>query len=113
MELQLLSNGFFKKHKIDLDFNEEIMFDEFENNDTINLVCNNYDFSINDLKKLKSKNFEKNILKRGISKNEYNNIFLNYYVEYSREKDEFKIIINIYDYNAVNKEFEDFLNSFG
>lgn len=114
--LRLLSSGFFKEgvNKISIDYNEEAVFDEFENDDTFNVMVDDYSFGINDLAKLKATN-GKNILNEyHITDEQYMYFAENHYVEYSRANDMLKVIINIYDFdNCIDKDLLAFLEKFG
>lgn len=114
--LRLLSSGFFKEgvNKISIDYNEEAVFDEFENDDTFNVMVDDYSFGINDLAKLKAIN-GKNILNEyHITDKQYMYFAENHYVEYSRANDMLKVIINIYDFdNCIDKDLLAFLEKFG
>lgn len=115
--MKLLSNGFFKNYFVDIDYNEEIQFTEFDMEDEINVLCYNYNFNINDLRDLvavdENGKIIKNILKdHFITDDEYETIALNYYILYSRKKDEFVVSLCIYDLDLENKELSDFLWKF-
>ena len=119
--LLLLSNGFFikdvykgRKYNVEIDINEEAQFDEVENDDTFNVVVNEYNFDINDLADLKAVN-GKNILKDyEISKEEYMYIAENHYIEYSQSKDLLKVLVIIDDYDKfANKDLVNFIEKFG
>lgn len=114
--LRLLSSGFFKEgvNKISIDYNEEAVFDEFENDDTFNVMVDDYSFGINDLAKLKATS-GKNILNEyHITDEQYMYFAENHYVEYSRANDMLKVIINIYDFDRyIDKDLLAFLEKFG
>lgn len=115
--LKLLSNGFFKngKKNVGIDYNEDIIFNEFETNDSINLMVGNYNFDINDLKvlQLADDTFEKNpFTQRCITKEEYDTLAVNYYIDYDRQNDLLKIVISIYDFDYADDEIILFLNEF-
>lgn len=120
-KLVLLSNGFFsknvykgRKNNIEIDYNEEAMFNEFYNNDSFNVMVDKYNFDINDLAELKAENGE-NILKDFyIDKEDYEFLAENHYIEYSRTDDILKVTITIYDFeDCMNKDLLAFLEKFG
>lgn len=119
--LILLSNGFFtkdvykgRKYNVEIDYNEEAQFDEIENDDTFNVMVDEYNFDINDLADLKAVNGN-NILKEyEVDKEEYMYIAENHYIEYCQSKDLLKVIITIYDYDKfANKDLVNFIEKFG
>ncbi len=115
--LKLLSNGFFKngKNNIGIDYKEDIEFNEFETNDSINLMVDDYNFDMNDLKvlQLADDTFEKNpFTQHCITKEEYDTLAINYYIYYDRQNDLLKIVISIYDFDYADDEIILFLNGF-
>lgn len=115
-KLQLLSSGFFKegKHKVGIDYNEEAMFDEIENDNTFNVMVDNYNFNINDLAVLKVANGKNFLNEHIITDEEYMYFAENHYIEYCKANDMLKVIITIYDFdNCIDKDLLKFLEKFG
>lgn len=108
------SNGFFKNHILDIDYAEDIEFNDFEKDDSINVMVDNYDFSINDLKDLKSigKLKRNPLLDHYITEEEYEQLAVNYYIVYNRQSDLLKVVISIYDFDFAYDEIVLFLMTF-
>lgn len=108
------SNGFFKNHILDIDYAEDIEFNDFEKDDSINVMVDNYDFSINDLKDLKSigKLKRNPLLDHYITEEEYEQLAVNYYIVYNRQSDLLKVVISIYDFDFADDEIVLFLMTF-
>lgn len=111
--LKLVSNGFFKNRILDIDYHEDIEFNESERNDSINVMVDNYDFDMNDLKDLQTVDIARNPFKdHFVTEEEYNSLAVNYYINYDRQKDLLSVIISVYDFDFADDEIVLFLNKF-
>lgn len=109
-ELKLLSNGFFKNHKLGIDYLEDF---DFTDDEVFNVVVDYYDFNINDLQNLVTIKGLNVLGKHFITDDEYDNLAVNHYIEYNVASDELKVIISIYDFDNINENVEKFISSFG